>query len=311
MVDVCPRTSSPEGCRYALPMIWPVMAPQLMGDFSDEFCPYLDCDTSSTVPPCDECIATLSMAGNALRTDLLINHYIEMFAQGDWCKLNWPDYEESCQGSLTEWLPLILSYIADSPRDWVDAACTTWECEPNIAWTCDKCQQMSETTASDSIFLGRWTSLLIRDICPVSSNTTTCDFTVPMFWPILAPQFMVDFSKEFCPYLDCDPTLKSPFTKATVPPCDECIAALSDAGDALKTQRLIDHYMAMFAQGDWCQQNWPGFDQQCQEGLSELLPEILAYIADSPRDWVDAACTTWGCEERDVDPPNSASSTIP
>merc|ERR1712126_324268 len=76
MVDVCPRSSDPDGCRYALPMFWPVMAPQLMADFSNEFCPYLDCDVSATVPPCDECLATLSQAGNSQNHKKLANNLV-------------------------------------------------------------------------------------------------------------------------------------------------------------------------------------------------------------------------------------------
>ena len=32
-----------------------------------------------------------------------------------------------------------------------------------------------------------------------------------------------------------------------------------------------------------------------QAGVVELVPMIMLYTANAPRDWIDATCTAWGC----------------
>merc|ERR1711915_496540 len=92
VIDICPLTTVADTCPITLPWLWTAMAPPR---FADED---------------------------------IIEKYIAMFEHGHWCHDQWPDYVELCKAGIIELTPLILNYIAESPRDWVDATCQAWGC---------------------------------------------------------------------------------------------------------------------------------------------------------------------------------------
>merc|ERR1711892_165470 len=166
-------------------------------------------------------------------------------------------------------------------------------------WTCEECAEMSAfmtLISSDPVYIEKWNALLVADICPLTSVPDTCPYTLPMLWTVMAPELFNAFFQFICVDLTECPFPPTKFTgEVSVPSCADCEQRLNETTDLMYEPSFIDSFIIMFGFGTWCSDHWPDHVQLCKDGVVELVPLILLYIADSPRDWITQSCLAWGC----------------